>query len=180
MVVSSTGAVAAALVAALLGLGAAGAGRAGWARSWLVVLHEVNAAPGRASLETLRGVRAVDIALLLLSAGAYAGTWPRLGTGHPVWLAVAVAQPLVGVPLLLATQRVGRSGLMGGALVLSVLMVVEDLWPPAGWLGVAASSLLLVGDLGTTSRGSRPLASVIAVGYGALFVWFWLLALVLA
>lgn len=178
--VSSMGAVAAALAAALLGLGAAAAGRARWARSWLVVLHEVNAAPGRSSLDSLRGVRAVDVALLLLSAGAYAGTWPHLGSDHPLWLSIAIAQPLAGVPLLLATQRVGRSGLMGGALVVSLLMVVEDLWPPAGWLGVAASSLLLVGDLGTTGRGSRLRASAIAVGYVALFVWFWVLALVLA
>ena len=178
--VSVLGAVTAALAAALLGIGGARTLRAAWARSWLVVLQEVNAGREGVTLEALRGVRPVDVALLLLAAGAYAGFWPRLGAGHPVWLALAVAQPVAGIPLLLATRRVGRSGLMGGALVVSVLLLVEGLWIAAGWLGTAASALLLVGDFGTTGRRNRVLAWAITTGYAALFVWFWVVALLLA
>ncbi|MDU0312266.1 hypothetical protein RKE38_01105 [Phycicoccus sp. M110.8] len=177
--VSALGGVAAALTAALLGVGAAGAvGRPG-GRPWLVVLHDVNAGRRGVTLETLRGVHPVDVALLVLAAGAYAGFWPRLGAAHHVWLVLAVAQPVAGVPLLLVTRRVGRSGLMGGALVVSVLLLVEDVWVAAGWLGAAASALLLVGDFDTTGRPNRVLAATITTGYAALFVWFWVLALLL-
>ena len=177
--VSSMGGVAAALVAALLGAGAAlAAGTRRW-RPWLVVLYEINAGRRGSTLDSLRGVRPVDVTLLVLAAAAYAGFWPRLGTDHPVWMALAIAQPVLGVPLLLATRHIGRSGLMGGALVVAVLLVVDDVWPLAGWVGAVGSCALLVGDFGTTSRSNRLLAWAIAGGYGALFVWFWLVSFLL-
>ena len=96
-------------------------------------------------------------------------------------MTLAIAQPLLGIPLLLATRMLGRSGLMGGALVLSILMLVDGTWTAAGWLGVTASLLLLIGDFGTTGRPSRPLAVLLAVGYAALVVWFgWIAVLLLA
>jgi hypothetical protein len=94
---------------------------------------------------------------------------------------LAIAQPLVGIAVLLATRMLGRSGLMGGALVLSILMLVDGTWTAAGCLGVTASVLLLVGDFGTTGRRRRLLALVLAVGYGALVTWFgWVGAILLA
>jgi hypothetical protein len=69
---------------------------------------------------------------------------------------------------------------MGGALVVAILMVVQDVWPAAGWLGIAGSVLLPVGDFGTTSLTNGVLASAVAVGYAALFVWLWLVAFLLA
>lgn len=93
---------------------------------------------------------------------------------------LVIAQPLLGIAILLATRLTGRSGLLGGALVLSILMLVGGSWTAVGWLGVAASVLLLVGDFGTTGRPRRPLALVIVVGYAALVAWFgWVAALLL-
>jgi hypothetical protein len=70
---------------------------------------------------------------------------------------------------------------MGGALVLSILMVVDSPGAAAGWLGATASTLLLAGDFGTTGSPRRPLAGVLAVGYAGLVVWFgWVAALLLA
>lgn len=61
-------------------------------------------------------------------------------------MTLAFVQPLLGIPLLLGTCLVGRSGLMGGALV---------------------------GDFGTTEgRASPTLATFIAIGYAALVAWF--------
>lgn len=94
-----------------------------------------------------------------------------------MWLSLAVAQPLLGVPLLLVTRQSGRSGLMGGALVLSILMVLGGRWVAIGWLGVAASALLLVGDFGTGARSSRLLAVALALGYGAQIAWLGWIAL---
>lgn len=92
---------------------------------------------------------------------------------------LAIAQPLLGTALLLVTRLWGRSGLMGGALVLSILILVDSTWTAVGWLGVIASLLLLVGDFGTTGRPSRLLATLLAVGYGALVAWFGWVALLL-
>ncbi len=77
------------------------------------------------------------------------------------------------------TKLSGRSGLMGGALVLSILMLVDGASAGVAWLGLSASILLLVGDFGTTARPSRLLAGTLAVGYGALVIWFGALAALL-
>jgi len=72
----------------------------------------------------------------------------------------------------MGTRLAGRSGLMGGALVLSILTLVDGMWTATGWLGLTASLLLLVGDFGTTRRTTQLLAALKAVGYGALVAWF--------
>lgn len=153
----------------LVGLGQ----RSARARPWLLVLFGVNANRGNVTFDALRAVQPVDVLLLLLAGVTYAGFWPGPGGSQPWWMLLAIAQPLVGTAILLATRLAGRSGLMGGALVLSLLMVIDDPRTATGWLGVVASGLLLVGDFGTTER--RPvsgLAPVIALGYAALVGWF--------
>lgn len=83
----------------------------------------------------------------------------------------AIAQPLLGIAILLITRHAGRSGLMGGALILSILMLIDGTWTAPGWMGAASSVLLLVADFGTTGRPHRLLAEVLAVGYAALVIW---------
>jgi hypothetical protein len=176
------GGIAAIVAAATLLVGIAGmAPRSHRARPWLVVLLKINAGYDDVSRETLRGVESFDVLLLLLAVATYTGFWPGPGAHHVVWMTLAIAQPLLGIPLLLGTRLFGRSGLMGGALVLSILMLVDGAWTAAGWLGVTASLLLLAGDFGTTGRTSRLLAALLAVGYGALVAWFgWVAVLLLA
>lgn len=176
------GGIAAAVAVATLLVGVAGMGaRTHHVRPWLVVLLKINAGRKDVSRETLRGTKSVDVLLLLLAAATYIGLWPGPAAHHVVWMTLAIAQPLLGIPLLLGTRLLGRSGLMGGALVLSILMLADAVWTATGWLGVTASLLLLVGDFGTTGRPSRPLAAFLAVGYGTLVVWFgWIAALLLA
>jgi len=85
---------------------------------WLVILFEINAGY-RVSREALRAVRPIDVLLLLLAGATFAGFWPGPGASHIAWMTLAIAQTLLGIGLLLATRLTGRSGLMGGALVLS-------------------------------------------------------------
>jgi hypothetical protein len=177
---SWVGGAAALLAAVTLLAGTAGLamGRRRWT-PWLAVLCGFNARYRGTSRDALRGVHTVDVALLLLAAATYAAFWPGPGTSHLVWLTLAIAQPLLGIPLLMVTKLSGRSGLMGGALVLSVLMLVEGAWSAVAWLGVATSVLLLIGDFGTTARPSRTLAGALAAGYGGLLTWFCALAALL-
>lgn len=174
------GGVAAILSAVALLVGAAGlAFGAGRGRPWLLVLFGFNAQYRVSSRDELRGINAIDVALLVLAGAAYAGFWPGPGTSHVGWMALAVAQPLLGVLVLMATRLAGRSGLMGGGLALSILMLVDGTAPAFSWVGVSASLLLLVGDFGTTARPSRILAVALALGYPLLIVWFAFLAALL-
>jgi hypothetical protein len=179
--VSWVGGIAAIVAAVTLLVAIAGMARRSYRpRPWLVVLFKINAGHDDVSRDTLRGVVPVDVLLLLLAGASYAGFWPGPGARHVVWMTLAIAQPLLGIPLLLGTRLFGRSGLMGGALVLSILMLVDGAWIAIGFLGMMASLLLLVCDFGTTGRPSRLLATLLAVGYGALVAWFgWVAALLL-
>lgn len=169
--------VAAILAAATLLLGAAAlATHNPRGQPWLVVLFGINAGYGDVTHDTLRAVQPVDVLLLVLAGLTYAGFWPGPGVGHVGWMVLAIAQPLLGIAILLTTRLAGRSGLMGGALVLSILMLLDGTATAAGWLGVTASVLLLVGDFATTGRPHRLLAPALAVGYGALIAWFGVIA----
>jgi hypothetical protein len=175
------GGVAAILVAVtlLVGIGGLATHRQG-GRPWLTVLFGINAGRGDVSQDTLRAIQPIDVVLLGLSGVTYASFWPGPGADYGIWMILAIAQPLLGIAVLVATHLWGRSGLMGGGLVLSILMLLGEPWTTAGWLGATASLLLLVGDFGTTGRPRRPLALVLAVGYGLLVIWFgWIAALLL-
>lgn len=139
--ITLVGGVAAALVAATVlgGIVAMAMGQRRWS-PWLAVLYGYNARYRVTSHDALRGVRAVDVALLLLAAVTYASFWPGPGMGHVVWMTLAIAQPLLGVSLLMVTQLSGRSRLMGGALVLSILMLATGTSiAVAGWVCQPAS-----------------------------------------
>lgn len=177
-VLAWAGGVAAVLAAGTLLIGLAQ--RSVRARPWLLILFGVNADRGDVTFDALGAVQPVDVLLLVLAGVTYAGFWPGPGGSQPWWMLLAIAQPLLGIAILLVTRLAGRSGLMGGALVLSILMVIDDPGTATGWLGVVASVLLLVGDFGTTERRpSQRLAPVIALGYAALVGWFGWIAVVL-
>ena len=152
------GGIASGLVAALLVVGVAGLLLgAPIARPWLAVLLGINAGLGRVSLDTLEAVHPIDIAVLLLAGVAFSAFWPGPGKPHRGWLSLAIGLPLAGIVVLVATGLWGRSGLMGGGLVLSILMLGDASHRPLGYLGIAANLLLLIGDFSTVGR-SLPIA----------------------
>lgn len=178
---TDVGGVAAALAAVtmLAGIGGLVLRRRHW-QPWLLVLLGLNTGRPDASHESLRSVEPVDVALLLLAGMVYAAFWPGPGARHEWWMMLAIAQPLLAIAVLLVTRLAGRSGLLGGGLVLSVLLALDDDGAIVGWLGVVAHLLLLVGDLGTSGAPRRVLAPVIVAGYAGLTVWFgWLAVLLL-
>ncbi len=109
--------------------------------------------------------------MLLLTAVTFLGFWPGPGKPHKIWMGVAIALPLAGIAVLLATGLWGRSGLMGGGLVLSFLMLGDGAFRPLGFLGMAVNLLLLIGDFATVGPGVPLVAALVAVGYLLLLVW---------
>lgn len=175
---ASIGGVAAVLAAAVLLVGIAGlALDVGTLRPWLAVLFGINAGFGDLSLASLEAVSLIDVAVLVLAGLAFAGFWPGPGKPHKGWMSLAVLQPFAGIAVLLATRSAGRSGLMGGGLVLSILMTSSPQRRRLGIAGVAINALLLVGDFGTTGPRSALMAAVIGAGYLMLISWLlWIAA----
>lgn len=167
------GGVAAALEATLLCVGIVGLiVSSPVLQPWLAVLFGINAGLDGMSFDALSVVMAIDIVALTLAGIAFAGFWPGPGKPHRIWMGLAILLPLAGIAVLLATGLWGRSGLMGGGLVLSILLIANRTFRPLGYLGVVANSLLLVGDFATTGARSALVASLVASGYMLLIVWF--------
>lgn len=172
------GGLAAILAAAILVIGiVALAIGVGSLRPWLVVLLGINASVGAVSPGTLRAINTVDVVVLVLTAVTFLGFWPGPGKPHRIWMGVAIALPLAGIAVLLATGLAGRSGLMGGGLVLALLMLGDRALRPLGTVGIAANSLLLVGDFATSGSSVPVVAILAAAGYLLLLAWFvWMAA----
>lgn len=86
-------------------------------RNWLVVLLQINSGLDGLPPDPLRVFNPLDIAVLVLVGVTFLGTWPGPGRPHKVWVVIATALPLLGIAVLLLTGQAGRSGVMGGGLV---------------------------------------------------------------
>jgi hypothetical protein len=172
-----TGAVAGIALIALLLAGAVSALTDGWAplQNWLTVLHGLNVGDARSASDALVGVRAVDVAALVLSGAAYLGMRPILGAENKAWVAAAAALPFAGVAALVATGHSGRSALMLGGLVLSWRLIKRDRFRLLGWTGVVASGLLFLVDVNSTPSPEPAAGDALAAGYALFVVWLaWL------
>jgi len=161
------------LLAGIVGIAAGPSGL----RPWLAVLFGIDAGMGGVSMESLRAILPVDIMLLVLTATTFVGFWPGPGMPRRSWMALAIVLPVAGIAVLAATGLAGRSGLMGGLLVLSCLMLAEAASRSLGYVGLAASLLLLIGDFTTTGPQLWPVAVIVAVGYVLLIAWFLLIGM---
>ena len=166
------------LVAAVLLIGIVGlATQASSLRPWLAVLFGVDSGWDVVSFDSLHAVSAIDIAVLALAGVAFLGFWPGPGRPHRLFMGLAVLLPLAGIAVLIATGLWGRSGLMGGGLVLSALLLGHPRFRPLGLLGLAANLLLLVGDFATRDARALLVAGLVGVGYVLLIAWFvWIAA----
>jgi hypothetical protein len=141
-------------------------------RPWLAVLFGINAALDGMSLDSLSAINPIDVVVLVFAAIAFTGFWPGPNKPHRVWMGLAVLLPLAGIAVLLATALQGRSGLMVGGLVLSLLLLADRASRPLGYLGAVANLLLLSADFATSGYRSALAAGLIAFGYVVLVVWF--------
>lgn len=141
-------------------------------RPWLAVLLGIDSGTGGVSMGTLRGITAVDVLLLIFAAATFAGFWPGSGRGRQAWTGIAILLPVAGIAVLVATGLMGRSGLMGGLLVLSILLLSDRRNTSLSYIGLASSVLLLIGDFSTTGTRSWFVSGLVAAGYALLTAWF--------
>jgi len=170
---SQFGGIAALLAAGVLLAGIIGlATGSSWLQPWLVVLFGIDSGTGGVSMASLSAIVAVDVVLLALAGVAFAGFWPGPGTARRFWMVLAILLPVAGIAVLVTTGLAGRSGLMGGLLVLSCIMLSDRASRSLGCAGLGASLLLLIGDFTTTGPPSALVATLVATGYVVLTAWF--------
>jgi hypothetical protein len=120
-------------------------------------------------------MRAFDVAALALGAVTFLGMRPILGAAQRVWVAIAVAIPLAGIPALLVPGLEGRWALMLGGLLLAWRMTRCDRFRLLGWTGVVANGLLLLVVFGAAGDPDPAAADVAAAANLLLLVWLpWL------
>ncbi len=146
--------------------------------NWLVVIFKLHAGFSGVQSDLLHVLNFLDIALLALVGVMYLGLYAALRRTSRIWSIIAAIQPFLGIVLFLATKTVGRSGVMGAALVISVVMLRSNIFKKVtAYAGILASVVLFMGDF---SVGAIPPLGITAIlfgiGYMLFITWYFLIA----
>ena len=146
--------------------------------NWLIVIFKLHAGFGGVHTDLLQVLNFLDMAILALVAVTHLGLYAALRRTSRILSIVAAIQPFLGIVLFLATRTAGRSGVMGAALVISVVMLRSNIVNRViASMGILASALLLVGDF---TAGAIPPTAIIAIlfgiGYVLFITWLFLIA----
>lgn len=156
--------------------------RSGWLLSfqniWLVEIFKLHSGFNGVHITSLHVLNYLDIAILAIVGTMYLGLYHAFKRTSKIWALIAAIQPFLGIVIFIATKNAGRSGVMGAALVISVVMRRSCIFnKPTAYIGILTSVLLLVGDF---SAGVIPPSTVIAtlvgIGYVLLMMWHFLVA----
>lgn len=145
--------------------------------NWLVVIIKLHAGFTGIQSKLLYQRNLVDIIILALIATMFLGLYIALKRNSKTLSFIALAQPILGILLFIATKNAGRSGVMGAELVISIVMLRSALFHKwIAYLGMLSAILLLAGDLGVNMAPSIILAILTGLGYTLLVVWLFLVA----
>jgi hypothetical protein len=146
--------------------------------NWLIVLFKLNAGFTGIQFELLHGLNLVDISIMIFVATLYLGLYTALKSTSKLWSIVAAVQPVLGIVLFMTTQQMGRSAVMGAGLVISLVMLRNNIFSKViAFLGILSSVFLLIGDFGTTANSHSSIRAVlIGIGYVLLMTWFFVVA----
>lgn len=153
----------------------------GWAwfyqDNWLIVIFKILAGFGGNQTGLLHKLNVLDIAILALIGTMFLGLYAALRRTSRTWSLIALALPFLGIVLFIATKIAGRSAVMGAGLVISFIMLRNEIFNRAtAFLGILASVLLLVGDFSAGVIHSNIITTLFGIGYGALIAWIFLIA----
>lgn len=143
--------------------------------NWLIVLFKLNVRFYNAQTSMLNVFNILDLAIMVLFCILFLALNAALYRGHKIWSVIATALPFLGIIIFLITHTAGRSGLLIGALIFSVVMLASNVFSKvSAYLGIVASTLLFfAGDIGTTIfPSSITIAVLIGIGYVLWIVWF--------
>lgn len=146
--------------------------------NWLIVIFKLHAGFSGITLDQLHILNVLDIVILAIVGTMFLGLYSALRKTSKIWSIIAALQPFLGMVLFIMTKNAGRSGVMGAALVISFVMLQSDTFNKfTAYLGILASTLLLVGDFSAGVISPLAiLATLVGIGYVSLVAWFFLVA----
>lgn len=145
--------------------------------NWLAVIFKLHAGFGGVQIDLLHVLNFLDIAILALVGTMYLGLYAALRRTSRIWSSVALALPFLGIVLFIATKTAGRSSVMGAGLVISVVMLRNNIFNKVTVsMGILASVLLLVGDFSAGVLHSNIITILFGIGYVLLMTWLFLIS----
>jgi hypothetical protein len=145
--------------------------------NWLMVIFKLHAGFSGVQIELLHILNFLDIAILALVGTMYLGLYAALRRTSRIWSITALALPFLGIVLFIATNSAGRSAVMGAGLIISVVMLRNNIFNRAtAYMGILASALLLVGDFSAGVLHSNIITTLCGIGYVLLMTWFFLIS----
>jgi hypothetical protein len=146
--------------------------------NWLILC--IKADIGLISMDELKILHAIDFIIMALFGYAFIAFFMNLWKKkiiRTIFSAIAATSPFLGIFLLYSTHSAGRTGLLTGSLIFSVLMLTDEIFRKStAIVGIAASLTLLISVdyFSQIYRSSIP-AFFIATGYILWLLWFILL-----
>lgn len=145
--------------------------------NWLIMLFKLNITMEGITPDSLTVLNPVDILIMVLFSLLFLALFVILGNTTKLWSAIATCLPILGTVVYLITKTAGRSGLLIGGLLYSIIMLRnKDFSKVSAYIGIIACVLLFfVGDIGTAVfHASSIIAILIGVGFILWMLWFFL------
>lgn len=145
--------------------------------NWLITLFKLNIRMDGITPDALSVLNPMDILIMVLFSLLFLALFAILGNITKLWTAIATCLPILGIVVYLITKTAGRSGLLIGGLVYSIIMLrSKDFSKVTAYVGIIASVLLFfAGDIGTSVfHSSYIIAILIGVGFILWMLWFFL------
>jgi len=145
--------------------------------NWLSVLFKLNIRMDGITPDSLTVLNPVDVLIMVLFSLLFLTLFAILSNTTKLWSAIATCLPILGIIVYLITKTAGRSGLLIGGLVYSIVMLrSKNFSRVSAYIGIIASGLLFfAGDIGTAAfHSSSIIAILIGAGYILWMLWVFL------
>lgn len=163
------------LMIARLGLGT----RNGWfslfQNNWLVLIFKLHAGFSDVQADMLHTLNLLDAAILALVGAMCLGIHGLFRNISKVLSLISLTLPFLGIVLFITTGIAGRSSVMAAGLIISLVMLRNNLFNKIiAYVGILANILLLAGDFTVGLFHSNVIATLFGIGYLLLMAWFFL------
>ena len=144
--------------------------------NWLIVIFKLHAEFSGIHADLLYGLNLLDMVFLALVGFICLSLSTVFRKAGKTWSLIAFALSLIAIILFVATQTAGRSTVMLAVLIISFVMLSNEIFSKVTiYAGILASVFLFVGDL-SVGIHSNIITILFGIGYVLLITWFFLIA----
>jgi hypothetical protein len=144
--------------------------------NWLIVIFKLHAEFSGVNDDLLHGVNLLDMIFIALVGVICLGLSTVFNKAGKTWSLIACALSLMALILFAVTQTAGRSTVMLAVLIISFVMLSNEIFGKATiYAGILAGVFLFIGDLSVGVQ-SNIITVFFGIGYVLLMTWFFLVA----